>query len=80
MDNETLNFGDLVGLGCVHGNEQRYPTADVHIVIKGRVYMRAELVDQLYNLVQSVSKSYAVVTRSEAKGLQPLPDLHSDNH
>lgn len=28
------------------------------------------------NLVQAVSKSCAVVTRSQAKGLQLLPDIH----
>lgn len=53
--------------------------------------MRAYIVDQLShdvilgddlpdltNLVQSVSKSCAVATRSQAKGLQLLPVLHSN--
>lgn len=92
VDNETLNFGDLVGLGCVHGDKRMYPTVNVNVVIEGQAYMmKVGVVNQLSHdvilgdellvlsyLVQSVSKSCVVVTRFQAKGLQPLPNLHPD--
>lgn len=48
VDNETLNFGDLVGLGCVHGDKRTYPTVNVNVVIEGQAYMmKVGVVDQL---------------------------------
>lgn len=47
VDNESLNFGNLVGLGCVYGEEPMYPTAVVDIGVDGQVYMTVGVVDQL---------------------------------
>lgn len=89
---EMLNYGDTVCLGCVHGDEHIYPTAEVSVVIEEQAYLlRVGVVEKLAfdvvlgedfpyltDLVGSVSKMCAVVTRSQTKGLQPLPNADGD--
>ncbi len=50
---EMLNYGDTVSLGCVHGDEQIYPTADVSMVIDEQAYLlRVGVVEKLaYDVV-----------------------------
>lgn len=82
-----LNYEDTVCLGCVHGDKKIYPTADVSVVIEEQAYLlRVGVVEKLaYDVViredfpcltdwvTLASKMCAVVTRSQTKGLQPLP-------
>ncbi|KAI2657312.1 Zinc finger and SCAN domain-containing protein 23 [Labeo rohita] len=88
LKDEMLNYTDTVCLGCVHGDEQIYPTVNVSIVIDEQAYlMRVGVVEKLaydvvigedfpclMKLVDLTAKSFAVVTRSQTKGLQPLPN------
>lgn len=89
---EMLNYEDTVCLGCVHGDKKIYPTADVSVVIEEQAYLlRVGVVEKLaYDVVIGedfpcltdwvtlASKMCAVVTRSQTKGLQPLPNADDD--
>ncbi|XP_043090122.1 uncharacterized protein LOC122340939, partial [Puntigrus tetrazona] len=87
-----MNFGETICLGCVHGEEKVYPTADATIVVDDQAYLlRVGVVEKLaydvvlgedfpllLDLINVSSKPCAVVTRSQSKGLQPLPEAHPD--
>ncbi len=89
---EMLNYVDAVCLGCVHGEEKTYPTADVSMVIDEQAFLlRVGVIDNLAydvvlgddfpsltDLVNVTPKTCAVVTRSQTTGLQPLPNAHVD--
>uniref|UniRef100_A0A3B3D8P6 Gypsy retrotransposon integrase-like protein 1 n=1 Tax=Oryzias melastigma TaxID=30732 RepID=A0A3B3D8P6_ORYME len=94
LSNGLLNFDKNVTISCVHGCQKNYPTADVTLEIEGQAFMlTVGVLDQLAydvilgdnlpileNLINQNTEAHkcAVVTRSMAKGLEPLPHVDDD--
>lgn len=88
----ALNYRETTSLGCVNGEEKSYPTVDVTIVVDDQAHLlTVGVVDKLaydvvlgedfpllIELVNAIPKACAVVTRSQIKGLQSLPNAHAD--
>lgn len=93
LDRSQHDYSNTVSVGCVHGQENCYPTADVSVEIAGQAYLlKVGVVENLAcdvvlgddlpildELVNSAPSSCTVITRSQAKkGLEPLPDLDDE--